>query len=226
MPRPTASRKIENAVRRLGFLRVAGVDEVGRGCLAGPVVAAAVVLDPRRPIAGIRDSKLLTPLARERLYREISAKAVAWTLGAADPEAIDRLNVHHASLSAMREAVCALAPLPDFVLVDGFPIPGLFMSQRAVVGGDRRSAAVAAASIMAKVTRDRQMRSLHDRDPRYGFDSHKGYATAQHLEAVSRFGYSEVHRRSFRPRSLFDRIDTPSVDVADRGSEGGSNRTL
>ncbi len=174
MPRPTASRRIENHVRRLGFLRVAGVDEVGRGCLAGPVVAAAVVLDPRRPIAGIRDSKLLTPRARERLFLQISAKAIAWTLGSADPEAIDRLNVHHASLMAMREAVQALTPLPDFVLVDGFPIPDLCIPQRAVVGGDRRSAAVAAASIMAKVTRDRQMRALHDEDPRYGFDQHKG----------------------------------------------------
>ena len=221
MPRPTASRKIENAVRRLGFLRVAGVDEVGRGCLAGPVVAAAVVLDPRRPIAGIRDSKLLTPLARERLYREISAKALAWTLGAADPEAIDRLNVHQASLLAMREAVQALTPLPDFVLVDGFPIPGLCISQRAVVGGDRRCAAVAAASIMAKVTRDRQMRALHDEDPRYGFDQHKGYATADHIGAVARFGYSAIHRRSFRPRSLFDRIQPTSVITVDRRPEGG-----
>ena len=220
MPRPTASRRIENAVRRLGFLRVAGVDEVGRGCLAGPVVAAAVVLDPRRPISGIRDSKLLSPRARERLFLQISAKAIAWTLGSAGPEAIDRLNVHHASLLAMREAVKALAPLPDFVLVDGFRIPDLCISQRAVVGGDRRSAAVAAASIMAKVTRDRQMRALHDDDPRYGFDQHKGYATAEHIGAVARFGYSPVHRRSFRPRSLFDRIDTP-VNIVDRRSEGG-----
>lgn len=221
MPRPTASRKLENAVRRLGFLRVAGVDEVGRGCLAGPVVAAAVILDPRRPVVGVRDSKLLTPLARERLYAEIASKALAWTLGAAAPEAIDRLNIHQASLRAMREAVCALAPLPDFVLVDGFPIPELFIPQRAVVGGDRRSASVAAASIMAKVTRDRQMQALHQEDPRYGFDSHKGYATAQHLDAVAKYGYSAVHRRSFRPPSLFDRIDPPSTDLIDGPSGGG-----
>ncbi len=209
MPPRAATRATENAVRRLGFLRVAGVDEVGRGCLAGPVVVAAVVLDVFRPIRGLRDSKLLTRLARERLYQEITLKAAAWTLAAADAEEVDRLNVHRASLLAMRRAVSGLVPLPDFVLVDGFPIPGLYMPQRAVVGGDRRCSAIAAASIVAKVTRDRQMGELHEFDPRYGFDQHKGYATRQHIEAVSRFGYSAAHRRSFRRPSLFDRIEKP-----------------
>lgn len=203
-PRPTARRAIENAVRRLGFGRVAGVDEVGRGCLAGPVVAAAVILHPDRQIRGLRDSKLLTPLARERLHDEIVRRAAAWTVAAVDPVEIDRVNIHQASLRAMHDAVTALSPLPDFVLVDGFPIPDLFIAQRAIVKGDRRCAGIAAASIVAKVTRDRQMEQLHRVDPRYGFDRHKGYATAVHLRAVARFGYSPMHRRSFRPSSLFD----------------------
>ena len=190
----------------MGFDRVAGVDEVGRGCLAGPVVVAAVILDPRRPISGLRDSKLLTPPARERLHDEIRRKAVAWTVASADPDEIDRLNVHQASLQTMHLAVGAIVPLPDFVLVDGFLIPRLVIPQRRVVKGDRRCAAIAAASVVAKVTRDREMRALHARDPRYGFDRHKGYATGAHLAAVARFGYSAAHRRSFRPRSLFDRI--------------------
>jgi len=202
MARPVARRTIENAIRRLGFARVAGVDEVGRGCLAGPVVTAAVILDPARHIAGVRDSKLLTPAARERLCADIVDAAVGWRVAWAAPDVIDRLNIHNATLRAMREAVMALVPLPDFVLVDGFRIPGLEVPQRRVVGGDRRCAAIAAASIVAKVTRDRHMQALHAQDPRYGFDRHKGYATAAHLGAVWRHGYSTAHRRSFRPRSL------------------------
>ena len=207
MPRPSARRTIENALRRQGFEHVAGVDEVGRGCLAGPVVAAAVVLAPDRPVRGLRDSKLLTPSARERLYAQVVARAAAWALAAVDPGEIDRLDIHRASLRAMRDAVAALVPAPDFVLVDGFSIPNLDVDQRAVRGGDRRCAAIAAASIVAKVTRDRQMRRLHRADPRYGFDRHKGYATERHLEALRRFGYSPAHRRSFRPRSLSELSD-------------------
>lgn len=207
MPRPSARRTIENAVRRQGFEHVAGVDEVGRGCLAGPVFAAAVVLAPDRPVRGLRDSKLLTPSARERLYAQVVERAAAWALAAVDPGEIDRLDIHRASLRAMRDAVAALVPAPDFVLVDGFQIPELAVGQRAVRGGDRRCAVIAAASIVAKVTRDRQMHRLHQADPRYGFDRHKGYATERHLAALRRFGYSPAHRRSFRPRSLFGRID-------------------
>ena len=206
MLRSVARRTVENAVRRLGFVRVAGVDEVGRGCLAGPVVAAAVVLDPARHIPGIKDSKLLTAAARERLYDRIVQRAVAWAIASAEPEAIDRLNIHRASLDVMHQAVMALVPLPDFVLVDGFRIPRLVMAQRGIIGGDRQCAAIAAASVVAKVTRDRHMQRLHEQDPRYGFDRHKGYATAAHLAAVEKFGYSTVHRRSFRPPSLFDRM--------------------
>lgn len=201
-----ATRRLERAVRRLGFAHVAGVDEVGRGCLAGPVVAAAVILDPARHVPGVEDSKLVPADERERLYPAIIAAAVSWQVAVVAPGEIDRINIHRASLAAMRTAVLGLNPLPGFVLVDGFRIPHLVMAQRPVVGGDRVSTAIAAASILAKVTRDRLMCELHARDPRYGFDRHKGYATADHLTAVARFGYSLEHRRSFRPTSLFDTI--------------------
>jgi ribonuclease HII len=200
-------RTLENTLRRVGFVHVAGVDEVGRGCLAGPVVAAAVVLHPGKHIPGVSDSKLVPAAERERLCECIMRHAVAWSVAAADPTEIDRLNIHQASLRAMQRAVLGLAPLPDIVLVDAFRIPELPMAQRGVLHGDRRCSAIAAASIVAKVTRDRQMLDLHGRDPRYGFDRHKGYATADHLHAVARFGYSEAHRRSFRPATLFDTID-------------------
>jgi ribonuclease HII len=191
----------------MGFVNVAGVDEVGRGCLAGPVVAAAVVLDPGRYVPRVCDSKTVTALERERLYDRITRSAVAWGVAAAGPQEIDKINIHQASLRAMQRAVMALAPTADFVLVDAFRIPDLLMAQRAVVHGDARCTAIAAASIVAKVTRDRLMLELHVQDPRYGFDRHKGYATRDHLDAVSRFGYSEIHRRSFRPPSLFERMD-------------------
>jgi ribonuclease HII len=201
-----AYRTLENALRRMGFVYVAGVDEVGRGCLAGPVVAGAVVLDPDRYIPRICDSKTATALERDRLYDRITRHAVCWSVVAVDPQEIDRINIHQASLRAMQRAIMACVPLPDMVLVDAFRVPDLPMAQRAVVHGDARCTAIAAASIVAKVTRDRAMLELHGRDPRYGFDRHKGYATREHLDAVSRFGYSDVHRRSFRPPTLFDRI--------------------
>jgi len=207
MTRVAASRTLENVYRRLGFVHIAGVDEVGRGCLAGPVVTGAVVLDPRRHIRGLSDSKQVPAPERDALYDAIVARAVAWAVAAAEPDEIDTYNIHQASLRAMHRSVMALVPLPDLVLVDAFRIPGLWMAQRGVVHGDARCAAIAAASIVAKVTRDRLMAALHVTDPRYGFDRHKGYATADHLAAVARFGYSDVHRRSFRPPSLFDTMD-------------------
>jgi len=206
MPRVPATRTLENALRRVGFVHVAGCDEVGRGCLAGPVVAAAVVLHPDRHIPGVSDSKAVQAAERERLYERIVVDAVTWAVAWAEPDEIDRINIHQASLRAMQRAVLALAPQPDVVLVDAFRIPDLPMAQRGVLHGDRRCSAIAAASIVAKVTRDRQMLALHGRDPRYGFDRHKGYATADHLDAVARFGYSESHRRTFRPPTLFDTI--------------------
>ena len=206
MTRVPATRTLENALRRVGFMYVAGADEVGRGCLAGPVVAGAVVLDPDRHIPGVSDSKAVPAAEREALYVRILADAVSWAVAAAEPDEIDRINIHQASLRAMQRAILALNPLPDIVLVDAFRVPDLPMAQRGVLHGDRRCSAIAAASIVAKVTRDRMMADLHGRDPRYGFDRHKGYATADHLDAVARFGYSDVHRRSFRPPTLFDNI--------------------
>jgi ribonuclease HII len=207
MVKVRAFRTIENSLRRLGFNHVAGVDEVGRGCLAGPVVAAAVVLSPDKYVARVCDSKTVTALERVRLYERITRRAIAWSVAAIECDEIDRINIHQASLLAMRRAVERLVPSADFVLVDAFRIPNLLVPQRSVVHGDSRCTAIAAASIVAKVTRDRIMLELHAKDPRYGFDRHKGYATKEHLSAVSRYGYSEVHRRSFRPPSLVDMLD-------------------
>ena len=204
MVKVRAMRTLENALRRWGFSRIAGVDEVGRGCLAGPVVAAAVVLDPQRHIPGVYDSKMVTAAERERLYGIITRRALAWSVAAAQPVEIDEINIHRASLEAMRRAVMSLVPLPDLVLVDAFRIPNLLMAQRSVVHGDRMCSAIAAASIVAKVTRDREMLLHHGADPRYGYDKHKGYATKAHLDAVAAFGYSAIHRRTFRPPTLFD----------------------
>ena len=187
MSRVPATRTLENALRRVGFVYVGGVDEVGRGCLAGPVVAAAVVLHPDRHIPGVCDSKTVPAAERERLYDRILTDAVAWAVAEADPREIDRINIHQASLRAMQRAVLALAPLPDIVLVDAFRIPDIPMAQRGVLHGDRRCSAIAAASIVAKVTRDRQMLELHGRDPRYGFVATT--CDRRSPEAVARFGY-------------------------------------
>ena len=208
MVRVRATRAVENALRRWGFYRIAGCDEVGRGCLAGPVVAGAVVLDPDLHIPGLADSKMLTAPERERLNDLITSRALAWSVCFVEPREIDVLNIHQASLQAMRRAVMAMAPRPDAVIVDAFRIPDLPIAQRGVLHGDRRCAAIAAASIVAKVSRDRQMMIEHQSDPRYGYDRHKGYATAEHRAAVEQYGYSPLHRRSFKPQaSLFDRIE-------------------
>jgi ribonuclease HII len=202
MSRVSATRTLENALRRAGFCLVAGTDEVGRGCLAGPVTAAFVILNPERHIPGLADSKAVPADERATLYDQIVGNATAWAVASCEPRTIDELNIHQASLDAMRRAILALTPLPDIVLVDAFRVPGLPMAQRGVRHGDRRCAAIAAASIVAKVTRDRMMVALHEQDPRYGFERHKGYATPEHLAAVARFGYSDAHRRSFRPSTL------------------------
>ena len=188
--------------------RVAGVDEVGRGPLIGPVVTAAVILDPQSPIAGLDDSKRLSESRREALVPVIREQAVAWALGRAEVAEIDALNILHASLLAMRRAVETLNVRPDYVLVDGNRIPpGLPCEATAVVKGDRRVPAIAAASILAKVARDREMVALHERIPVYGLDRHKGYPTKAHLQAIARHGVSVHHRRSFAPvkRALKDK---------------------
>ncbi len=179
---------------------ICGIDEAGRGPLAGPVIAAAVILDPGRPIEGLADSKKLTPARREALYDQILARARAWALGRAEVEEIDRLNILQASLLAMRRAVEALPLVPDHALVDGNRLPeGLPCSAEAIVGGDASEPAISAASILAKVARDREMMELDRRYPGYGFAGHKGYPTRQHLEALQRLGVSPAHRRSFGP---------------------------
>lgn len=176
-----------------------GVDEVGRGCLAGDVLAAAVILDSSRPVAGLADSKRLSAAARERLYGEITARAVAWAVGRAAVAEIDRLNILQASLLAMHRAVAALAETPALVLVDGNRLPDWPYPARAVVGGDASIACISAAAIVAKVTRDREMRALEADFPGYGFARHKGYGTAEHCAALVRLGPCALHRRSFAP---------------------------
>lgn len=209
MRRIGARRTVENALRRWGFTLVAGVDEVGRGCLAGPVVSAAVILHPDRHIPRLADSKAVPAPERRRLSARIRAESVSWAIGAVEAPDIDRLSIRRASIESMRRAVMALAPLPDLVLVDAFRVPDLPMAQRGIIHGDRRCSAIAAASLVAKVYRDDLMARLHEADPRYGYDRHKGYGTPDHLAALAQHGYSSQHRRSFRPRSLFDTIDTP-----------------
>ncbi|MGZ8259214.1 MAG: ribonuclease HII [Caldimonas sp.] len=186
---------------------MAGVDEVGRGPLAGPVVAAAVILAEKRPIRGLNDSKLLTADERERLDREIRKKAVCVSVASATVAEIDTLNILRAALLAMQRAVEALEQQPRIVLVDGNQRPQLSMAVRTVVGGDARVRAISAASIVAKVYRDRLCLQLHEEHPQYGFDSHKGYSTAEHLSALREHGACPHHRRSFAPvRDVLDRL--------------------
>jgi ribonuclease HII len=178
---------------------VAGVDEAGRGPLAGPVVAAAVILDDRKPIRGVNDSKLLTPLKRAKLYDEIRAKALCCSVAEASVEEIDTLNILQATMLAMRRAIEGLRLKPAQVLVDGNCLPVVNVLAQAVVGGDSKVRSIAAASILAKVHRDRLCLELHEQHPQYGFAAHKGYATPEHLEALRRHGACEHHRRSFAP---------------------------
>ena len=178
---------------------VAGVDEAGRGPLAGPVVAAAVILDERQPIAGLADSKKLTALRRERLFDEIRAKALCCSVAEASVEEIDRLNILQATLLAMRRAVQGLRLKPALVLVDGNRLPVLDVPAQAIVKGDALVPAISAASILAKVHRDRWCAEVHAQYPQYGFDAHKGYGTAAHLQALRAHGASPLHRRSFAP---------------------------
>ncbi len=178
---------------------LAGVDEVGRGPLAGDVVTAAVILDPARPIAGLADSKALTEKKREQLYPIILERALACSIARANVEEIDSLNILQATLLAMTRAVEGLAVAPEFVAVDGNRLPSWSYPSRAIVKGDSRVAAISAAAILAKVTRDREMAELDRHYPGYGFAVHKGYGTRAHLEALQRLGPCAIHRRSFKP---------------------------
>lgn len=178
---------------------ICGVDEAGRGPLAGPVSAAAVILDPSRPIDGLADSKKLSELQRDRLAPIIRERALAWAVAYAEVEEIDRLNILQATLLAMRRAVAALPIQPQQVLVDGLHCPDTGLPSQAIVQGDSKVAAISAASILAKTARDALMLQLHAQYPHYGFAAHKGYPTAAHLAALREHGVSEVHRRSFNP---------------------------
>lgn len=178
---------------------IAGVDEVGRGPLVGAVVTAAVILNPDKPINGLNDSKKLSEKKRQYLAEEIKAKSLSWSLGRAEPEEIDRLNILHATMLAMQRAIESLHIQPDFVLVDGNRLPDITVPARAVIKGDSLVAEISAASILAKVARDAEMEELDRQFPEYAFAKHKGYPTKLHLETLARFGATPYHRKSFAP---------------------------
>ena len=187
----------ERSLRRGGFDLIAGADEAGRGACAGPLVSAAVILRPSTRIEGLTDSKLLTVRQRERVYREVVSRALAWTVVAVEPGECDALGMHVANLAALRRAVLRLSAAPDFVLTDGFAVDGLGAPSLAVWKGDRVAACVAAASVVAKVTRDRLMTQAHEVYPAYAFDIHKGYCTGLHQSRLDEHGPSAIHRWCF-----------------------------
>lgn len=197
--RRSAPRELPPLVVEYRGERLAGVDEVGRGPLVGAVVAAAVILDPARPIDGLTDSKALSAKRREALDSEIRERALAFAVAEASAAEVDALNIYHATHLAMRRAIDALAPAAEYLLVDGNRLPGHHLPGQAVVKGDARHPAIAAASILAKVARDAQMLALDARHPDYGFARHKGYPTREHLAALERLGALPEHRRSFAP---------------------------
>lgn len=191
------------------FSRIAGVDEVGRGCLAGPVVAAAVILDPNRPIKGLRDSKKLSAKKRDELAQEIKEKALAWSVAAMGPEVIDKINILQASLEAMKAAVEKLPVEPDFVQVDGNKLPKWKWLSEAVVKGDDKVEWISAASIIAKTTRDAYMCKMAELYPQYGFEHHVGYGTAEHIKALKAYGPTPIHRKTFAPvREVINGLST------------------
>ncbi len=186
--------------------RIAGVDEAGRGPLAGPVIAGAVILDPGKPIEGLRDSKRLSASRRDELFDQIRERALAWAVGRADVEEIDRINILQATMLAMSRAVEALQPYADHALIDGNRCPDLSCTSQAIIKGDSKVPAISAASIMAKVTRDREMLELDIRYPGYGLAQHKGYPSKAHIEALESLGVTPVHRRSYAPvRRIIER---------------------
>lgn len=193
------------------FSRIAGVDEVGRGCLAGPVVAAAVILDPNRPIKGLRDSKKLSAKKRDELAEEIKEKALAWSVAAMGPEVIDKINILQATLQAMKAAVEKLPVEPDFVQVDGNKLPKWKWLSEAIVKGDDKVERISAASIIAKTTRDAYMCKIAKLYPQYGFEHHVGYGTAEHIKALKAYGPTPIHRKTFAPvREVIDGLSTDS----------------
>lgn len=178
---------------------LAGTDEAGRGPLAGDLYAAAVILDPKKPISGLNDSKKLTELRRQQLFSEICEKSLCWSISTSTVEEVDRINVLQASMLAMKRAVAKLNPQPEYVAVDGNRLPDWNYPSIALVKGDSRVAEISAASILAKVARDRHMQEMHNKFPDYGFDKHKGYPTKLHLDMLKRLGSCQIHRQSYRP---------------------------
>lgn len=190
--------RFEEEAASAGALRIAGIDEAGRGPLAGPVVAAAVVVPYTEPLPGLADSKLLTAQQRDMFFQRIMEDAIALGIGVVAPETIDEINIYQATRLAMATAVRQITPPPDYLLIDGPISLDLPISQRAIIKGDRLSVSIAAAGILAKVSRDRMMMDLHEQYPQYRFDLHKGYGTKAHREALERYGPSPVHRKCFR----------------------------
>lgn len=188
----------ERACQQSGYKQIAGIDEAGRGALAGPVIAAAVILPLNCSIDGLRDSKQLTPKQRDRFAAEIYSVALSVGIGSADNRTVDRLNVLGATLLAMQNAIENLTPPPDYLLIDGINIPATDIPGEAIPKGDSRSYSIAAASIIAKTTRDRIMIELDRTYPHYGFQGHKGYPTSQHRQAIAQFGASDIHRQTFK----------------------------
>lgn len=189
----------EREARKQGYQLVAGLDEAGRGPLAGPVVAAAVILPDGLLIPGVTDSKALSPKQRDRLFGVVSESAIASAVGMADVDTIDRVNIYQATIIAMERAVEALSEAPEYLLIDALALPRIPLPQKAIIKGDSLSHSIAAASIIAKVTRDRLMEELHEQYPQYNFKKHKGYGTAEHLELLRTHGPCTAHRRSFEP---------------------------
>lgn len=199
MPTSPPTRYLACSTRAVPERRICGVDEAGRGPIAGPVFAAAVILNPRRPVAGLKDSKLLSPARREALALAIRDTALAWSVASASVEEIDRVNILQASLLAMRRAVERLTVAPEEAWVDGNRCPVLACTVRVITGGDRSVPRISAASILAKTARDAEMLRLHARYPDYGLDRHKGYPTPDHLATLARHGPCDIHRRTFAP---------------------------
>lgn len=200
MTRCTGS--LERKARAAGYRHIAGVDEAGRGALFGPVFAAAVILDPDRPVRGLRDSKVLGAEARAEVADAIRARAVAWSVAAADAFEIDRVNILQASLAAMKRAITGLNPACDYLLLDAVRVPALDVPQEPVIHGDAKSQCIAAASILAKTERDTALLRWHEVFPEYGFARHKGYGTEEHVAALTRYGPTMLHRFSFEPVRL------------------------
>ncbi len=198
--------EIENRLRQIGYTLIAGVDEAGRGPLAGPVYAAAVILPENAVIRGINDSKKLSEKRREELYDEITEKAVAWCVAGVNEKRIDEINILNATFDAMNTAVNNLKIAPDYVIIDGNRISGMTILHETVVKGDSKSASIAAASILAKVSRDRFIRNIAEKYPEYGFAKHKGYGTKEHIDALKKYGACEIHRKSFLTKILGENI--------------------